>query len=111
MVHSRSDLISMQLSETKALNFSWFNILEAPLEVLQLSLGHLLHPEHQGQGLQVHLTCLTLIKLILQGKKLTQNFQLALLSLFLEVTPLGVCGLVAGRDIMKPDGDKYACLL
>ena len=66
MVHSRSDLISMQLSETKALNFSWFNILEAPLEVLQLSLGHLLHPEHQGQRLKVHTGRLPLIKLVLK---------------------------------------------
>ena len=56
----------MQLSKTKSLNLSGFNILEAPLEVLQLSLGHLLHPEHQGQCLKVHIGRLPLTKLVLK---------------------------------------------
>ena len=58
----------MQLSKPKSLNLSGFNILEAPLEVLELSVGHLLHPEHQGQRLKVHIGRLPLIKLVLQDK-------------------------------------------
>ena len=58
----------MQLSKTKSLNLSGFNIFEAPLEVLELSVGHLLHPEHQGQRLKVHIAHLPLIKLVLQDK-------------------------------------------
>ena len=85
----------MQLSETKALNFSWFNILEAPLEVLQLSLGHLLHPEHQGQRLQVHLACLTFIKLILRGKKLNSESQASFVIFVPGSNSTG--GLWAGR--------------
>ena len=43
---SAFDSIAVKFSKTKSLDLSWLNILEAPLEVLQLSIRHLHHHHH-----------------------------------------------------------------